>query len=185
MKLSRVVTAAVTIIAVLVAGILVRTAQGVEDRDRQIFVTAQLDVPIDVAEGGVLRITGVETGGSAIIDSDRLAPIGRWVMITYEISADEQLIRGLDPQLRAGSGLHDPLDFDADPAPPGFTSTRYALFDVPVDRLDDLVFEIGPREIIFSHQHWVRWRPDLSDQQITDGELATLTPAPSTLVVTP
>ncbi len=184
MKLARLVTVALTIAAVLVAGILVRTAKGVEDRDRQLFVTAELGVPVELDHGAQVRITGVETGSSVILDSERIAPIGRWVMVTFEISAGERLVRGLDPQLRAGPGLHDPLNSSEESAPPGFTSIRYALFDVPVDRLDDLTFEIGPREIIFSHQHWVRWRPELTAQQISDDELTVLTPVRSTLVVT-
>lgn len=181
----RLVTVLLTIAAILVAGALVRAANTVEFTDRQLFEDAELDVPVELSEGGSVRITGVHVGANAAIDDGLLAPVGRWVLVEYEVSADTEVILSLDPQLRVGGDrLHDPVEEYDQRTPPGFTTTQAALFDVPPDALADMVFEIGPREVIHSHQQWIRWRIELSQADIDGRSADTVFPIRSVLRVT-
>ena len=184
--LGRAVTVLLTVAAVLAAGALVRVANDIEAGDRQLFVDARVDAPIEVAKGGTMRITAVHVGASAATDDGLLASVGRWVLIEYELSADQESIGRLDPQLRVGGDrIHTPIDEYDQRTPPGFTTTQAMLFDVPADGLTDMVFEVGPREAIHSHQRWIRWQVSLTEDEVRTSASATVFPLRSTMKVTP
>ena len=157
----RIIAGLLALTTILVAGIATRAAARVDEGDRYVYTALQPDQPARIGEHGTLLLTGVRVGG-VWRDRDTLVPTsGIFVVFDFEITAGIEETPSISAELLHGEVRYLPVETEFEPTPPGFSSTRSELFEVPAEVLDDLVLVIGQREFVYSQQHWLRWQVEV------------------------
>lgn len=171
----RLVAVVLMFAAILVAGAISRVADAVDEADSRLYAEVGQGESIRIGEHATLRITGISIGGSMTERDALVASSGRYVLVEYEVSAGIRKAPNVRTELHADGNVYREIESAYDPLPAGFAGNRAGLFEVPTDVLaGDVAIVFGESELVYSHQHWVRWHPELTEDVIDRSEAATV-----------
>lgn len=171
----RLVAVALMLAAILVAGALARTADAVDEGDSRLYTEVEQGEEVRIGEHATLRITGISIGGSMTERDALVASSGRYVLVEYEVVAGIRKAPNVRTELHADGNVYRQVESAYDPLPAGFAGNRASLFEVPTDVLTgDVAIVFGESELVYSHQHWVRWHPELAEDVIDRSDAATV-----------
>lgn len=172
--------------AILVAGGIAGVANALDEADTRLFTDVDQGQQVRIGDDATLRITGISVGGN-LTDRDALvATSGRYVVVEYEVVAGPTKAPSVRVELHADGLVYRGLEKSYEPLPAGFGGNRATLFEVPTDVLPgdvDIVF--GTVELVYSHQHWVRWRQTISADEVTRSQLLSVSMPETTMWVAP
>ena len=182
----RLVAVALMMTAILVAGGIAGVAKTLDEADQRLYTHVDQDQAVRIGEYGTLRVTGISVGGN-LTERESLVPSpGRFVVVEYEIVAGRREAPSIRTELHVGGNVYREVDKAFEPLPAGFAGNRASLFEVPVEMLQgevEIVF--GEGELVYAHQHWVRWRPALTAEQVERSEARTVSLPEATKWVAP
>lgn len=172
--------------AIVVAGGIAGAANALDEADDRLYTAVDQDEVIRIGEDATMRITGFSVGSSVTERDHLVATSGRFVVVEYEVVAGREEGPNVRVELNVDGRTYSALDNAYEPLPAGFAGNRASLFEVPPGVLEgDVEFVFGTVELVYSHQHWVRWRPTITAEDITSSEVVSVALPETKLWVAP
>lgn len=172
----RIVAIVLMLLAILVAGGIAGAANALDESDDRLYTDVEPGETIRIGADATLRITGVSLGGNLTERDALVASSGRYVLVEYEVAAGTEEATTVRVELRVDGRTYREVDTSYEPLPPGFAGNRASLFEVPPEVLtEDVELVFGKVELVYSHQHWARWRPTFTADEVSRSELMSVT----------
>lgn len=154
----RVVAVLLALAAILVAGVIVQVSNAVREADGRIYVDVDLNQRARLTEHASGAVVDVRVGDRLRRRDELAGTGGRWVVVDLRTWAGIEKVPSIDVELHWNGNTYLPADEEYETTPPGFTSIRSVVFEVPAEATRAFTLEVGHGAIVQAHQHYLRHR---------------------------